>query len=106
QTDTGVARSTVTDGTGSFVLPNLATGPYRLEMSLSGFRTFSQTGIVLQVNASPVINAVMQVGNLSETVSVEANAAMIETRSPSVSQVIENERILELPLNGRQVTDL
>ena len=106
QTDTGVARSTVTDGTGSFVLPNLATGPYRLEMSLSGFRTFAQTGIVLQVNASPVINAVMQVGALSETVSVEANAAMIETRSPSVSQVIENERILELPLNGRQVTDL
>ena len=106
QTDTGVARSTVTDGTGSFVLPNLATGPYRLEMSLSGFRTFAQTGIVLQVNASPVINAVMQVGDLSETVSVEANAAMIETRSPSVSQVIENERILELPLNGRQVTDL
>ncbi len=106
QTGTGVARATVTDGTGSFALPNLATGPYRLEVSLSGFRTFVQTGIVLQVNASPVINAVLQVGELAETISVEANAAMIETRSPSISQVIENERILELPLNGRQVTDL
>jgi hypothetical protein len=106
QTDTGVSRSTVTDGTGSFALPNLPTGRYRLEMALSGFRTFVQTGIVLQVNASPVINGVLQVGELSETVSVEANAAMIETRTPSVSQVIENERILELPLNGRQVADL
>jgi hypothetical protein len=106
QTDTGVARTTVTDESGSFVLSNLAVGPYRFEVSLSGFRSFVQTGIVLQVNASPVINAVLQVGELSETVSVEANAAMIETRNPSVSQVIENERILELPLNGRQVTDL
>jgi len=106
QTDTGVVRSTVTDATGSYVLPNLATGPYRLEATLSGFRTFSRTGLVLQVNASPVIDVVLQVGQLTETVSVEANAAMVETRSPTVSQVIENERILELPLNGRQVTDL
>src|SRR5688500_12186269 len=105
QTDTGLVRTTITDASGSFVLSNLATGPYRLEASLSGFRTFAQTGIVLQVNASPVINVVMQLGELSETVSVEANAPLIETRSASVTQVIENERILELPLNGRQVTD-
>ena len=106
QTQTGVVRSTVTDETGSYVLPNLPLGPYRLEVSLSGFRTFAQTGIVLQVNARPVIDVVLELGQLAETVSVEANAAMVETRSPSVSQVIDNERILELPLNGRQVTDL
>ncbi len=105
-TGTGVMRTTISDATGSFVLPNLAVGPYRLEVALSGFRTFAQTGIVLQVNANPVISAVLQIGELAETVSVEANTAMIETRTPSVSQVIENERILELPLNGRQVTDL
>ena len=105
-TGTGIMRTTVTDESGSFVLPNLALGPYRLDVSLSGFRTYSQTGIVLQVNSNPVVNAVLQIGELSETVAVEANTAMIETRTPSVSQVIENERILELPLNGRQVTDL
>src|SRR5262245_8455735 len=58
QTDTGVARTTVTNETGSFVLPNVAVGPYRLEASLPGFRTFVQNGIVLQVGSSPVINPV------------------------------------------------
>ena len=57
QTDTGVTRTDVTDGNGSYVLPNLPTGPYRLEVSLQGFRTYVQTGIVLQVGATPTINA-------------------------------------------------
>src|SRR6266511_3951311 len=56
QTDTGISRSAVTNETGSYILPNLAIGPYRLEAALPGFRTYAQTGIVLQVNASPVIN--------------------------------------------------
>lgn len=106
QTGTGIARSTITDETGSYILPNLPTGPYRLEVGLPGFRTFVQTGIVLQVNANPTINAVLEVGQVSEQVEVQANAALVETRSQGVGQVIENERILELPLNGRQVTDL
>src|SRR5204862_3640892 len=58
QTDTGFARSVVTDERGSYAIPNLPTGPYRLEVSLAGFRTYAQTGIVLQVDASPVINTV------------------------------------------------
>jgi hypothetical protein len=106
QTETGIARTTVTNETGSFVLPNLVTGPYRLEAALPGFRTFVQTGIVLQVNSNPVINAVLEVGQVTEQVEVQANVAAVETRSTAVGQVIENARILELPLNGRQVTDL
>ncbi len=106
QTGTGIARNAVTNETGSFVLPNLPIGPYRLEAALPGFRTFAQTGIVLQVNSSPVINPVLEVGQVSETIEVQANAAMVETRSSGVGQVIDNQRILELPLNGRQVTDL
>ena len=106
QTDTGISRGTVTNETGSYVLPNLSVGPYRFEAVLPGFRTFVQTGIVLQVNSDPVINAVLQIGQVAETVEVQANSAQVETRSTAVGQVIENERILELPLNGRQVTDL
>jgi len=87
-------------------LPNLPIGPYRLEATLPGFRTFAQTGIVLQVNSNPAINIVLQVGQLTETVEVQANAAMVETRSTGVGQVMENARILELPLVGRQVYDL
>src|SRR5438132_9160203 len=59
QTDTGAARNAVTNETGSFVLPNLAVGPYRLEAGLPGFRTHVQTGIVLQVNGNVVVNPVL-----------------------------------------------
>src|SRR3989441_12290306 len=106
QAETGVARSAVANETGSYVLSNLPIGPYRLEAGLPGFRTFVQTGIVLQVNGSPVINPVLEVGQVSEQVEVQANASLVETRNSSVGQVIENQRILELPLNGREVTDL
>lgn len=106
QTDTGFTRSSVTDGTGGYLLPNLPTGPYRLEVALQGFRTYVQTGIVLQVGATPTINAVLAVGNLEETVAVEAAAPLVDVRSAGISDVVENERIVELPLQGRQVTDL
>src|SRR5437867_7747368 len=78
QTETGISRNTVTNETGSYVLPNLAVGPYRLEASLPGFRTYAQTGIVLQVNSSPSINVVLEVGQVTEQVEVEANAALVE----------------------------
>src|SRR4029453_6439993 len=106
QTGTGVSRSAVSNEAGTYVLPNLPVGPYRLEAALPGFRTFAQTGIVLQVNSNPAINIVLQVGQVTETIEVQANATMVETRSTGVGQVIENARILELPLVGRQGYDL
>jgi Carboxypeptidase regulatory-like domain/TonB dependent receptor-like, beta-barrel len=106
QTDTGVQRSMPTDETGSFVLSNLPIGPYRLEAALPGFRTYVQTGIVLQVSANPTINPVLEVGQLTEQVEVQANAALVETRSAGVGTVVDNQRVLELPLNGRNVTEL
>src|SRR5262245_29262950 len=90
QTETGISRDTVTNETGSFVLPNLPIGPYRLEAALPGFRTFVQTGIVLEVNASPTINLVLAVGQVSEQVEVQANAALVETSNVGVGQVMEN----------------
>src|SRR5687767_8492536 len=106
QTDTGFSRTVVTDGEGAWVMPNMPTGPYRLEVSLQGFRTYVQTGIVLQVGQTPTLNAELAVGNLEETVSVEAAAPIVDVRSAGISDVVENERIVELPLQGRQVTDL
>jgi hypothetical protein len=73
---------------------------------LPGFRTFVQTEIVLPVNSNSVINPILEGGQITEQVEVQANATLVETRTTAVGQVIENERILELPLNGRQVTDL
>src|ERR1700674_3269334 len=106
QTDTGVSRMTISNETGSYVLPNLPLGPYRLQAALPGFRTFVQTGIVLQVNSNPTINVVLQVGQVSEQVEVQANAALVDTRNLSVGQVMETERIMELPLNGRNAPEL
>ena len=81
QTGTGIARTTVTNETGSYVLPNLPLGPYRVEAALPGFRSYVQMGIVLQVNSSPEINIQLEVGQVSEQVEVQANAAMVETVS-------------------------
>src|SRR5205809_4922232 len=76
QTDTGIGRSTVTNETGSYVMSNLTLGPYRLEAALPGFRTFVQSGIVLQVNSNPVINVVLQIGQVTEQCEVQANASL------------------------------
>ena len=84
QTETGIARMTISNETGAYALPNLATGPHKLEVALPGFRTFVQTGIVLQVNSSPVINATLEVGQRSEQIEVQANAALVETRTVGV----------------------
>jgi hypothetical protein len=106
QTATGLVRTVVTDANGTYLLSNLPTGPYRLEVALQGFRTYVQTGIVLQVGATPTINAALALGALEEAVTVEAAAPLVDVRSAGISNVIENERIVELPLQGRQVTDL
>src|SRR2546422_5943875 len=76
QTDTGLKRSIPTDETGSYVLSNLPLGPYRLEAALPGFRSYVQTGIVLQVDASPTVNPVLEVGQVTDQVEVQANAAL------------------------------
>jgi carboxypeptidase family protein len=106
QTNTGFTRSDATDGNGSYVLSNLPPGPYRLEVSLTGFRTYVQTGIVLQVAASPVINAALSVGALEESVTVEAAAPLVDVQSSGISDVVRNEEILALPLNGRNAAEL
>src|SRR6266850_972879 len=106
QTDTGFTRTVVTEIAGTYVMPNLPTGPYRLEASLQGFRTFAQTGVVLQVGASPTINVVLALGDVAETITVEGAAPLVDVRSAGISEVVEQERIVELPLQGRQVTDL
>jgi hypothetical protein len=101
QTDTGFRREVVTDADGSYVLLNMPLGPYRLEVSLSGFRTYAQAGIVLQVNSNPVIPVTLQLGSLQETVSVEAAAPLVETRNPAIGTVVDNEQVEALPLEGR-----
>jgi hypothetical protein len=106
QTATGLVRTAVTDESGNYLLSNLPTGPYKLEVMLQGFKSYVQTGIVLQVGATPTINASLEVGALEESVTVEAAAPLVDVRSAGISNVVENERIVELPLNGRNAAEL
>ena len=104
--DTGAVRSVVTGGDGRYVFPNLPVGPYQLKVELQGFTTYNQDGIVLQVSSNPQINVTLAVGTVSETITVTANTAMVETHSTGIGQVVDNQRVVELPLNGRQATEL
>jgi len=106
QTETGATRAATTGADGGYVLQNLPTGPYRMEINKAGFSKYVQTGIVLQVAVNPTIDVALKVGAVSEEVQVEANATQVETQATGVGQVIENARIVELPLNGRNSTDL
>ena len=106
QTDTGVARTANSEADGTFVLTNLPLGPYQIEVTKEGFAKALQSGITLQVNSDPAVNIALKVGAVTEEVNVEVNAALVETRSSAAGAVVETQRIVELPLNGRNVTDL
>ncbi len=104
--DTGAVRTTFTTEDGSYILPNLPVGPYQLKVVLQGFTTYIRDGLILQVSTNPRIDVTMAVGTVSEQVTVTANSTLIETHSTGVGQVIDNQRVVDMPLNGRQATEL
>jgi hypothetical protein len=106
QTDTGLTRTAVSSASGAYSLPSLPIGPYRMEVKKEGFATFVQSGIVLQVDTAPTIDPVLTLGAVSQSVVVEAAAAMVESHSSGVGQVVNQQQVVELPLNGREVTQL
>ena len=106
QTATGAVRTTTSGPGGDYVLPNLPIGPYSLEVSKDGFSKYAQTGIVLQVDSNPTVDIPLQVGAVSEQVTVEAAAAQVETRTTAVGQVVGNQQVVEMPLNGRNPIEL
>jgi hypothetical protein len=106
QTATGGVRTTTSAADGGYALPGLPVGPYMVEVSKEGFSRFVQTGIVLEVASNATIDVAMKIGAVSEQVTVEATTMQVETRTNSIGQVVDNKRIMELPLNGRDVHSL
>ncbi len=106
QTATGLVRSATTNAEGGYILPSLPVGPYRVDVKKDGFSSFVQNGIVLQVDSNPTMDIILKVGSVTEQVQVEASAAMVETHTSGIGQVVDQERVVDLPLNGRYVTDL
>ena len=106
QTATGAVRSVVSGETGRYVFFNLPLGPYMLEVTQPGFTSYVQTGIVLQVDSNLTIDVPLKVGAVGEELTVEASLAQVETRSTSVGQIVDNLRVAEMPLNGRNPIEL
>ena len=106
QTETNAAHTAVTNTNGAYVMPNLPVGPYRLEVTASGFEGYVQTGILLSVGNNVSINATLTIGSTQQEIQVIANAGMVETRDTATSQVIDQQRVLDLPLNGREASSL
>jgi len=106
QTDTGMSRFVVTNTDGGYVFTNLPVGPYKLTAKMSGFAAFEQTGIVLAIGDTRSVKITLKVGGMAETVSVQADANLVQTQTLSVGSVTSQETIVNLPLNGRQATQL
>jgi len=104
--DTGTVFNVVTNSDGIYSVPSLAIGAYTLQAAAPGFHTYVQSGIQLRVGDHVQLNVTMKVGAVSEKVEVSANAAMISTEQNTISQVVDQQRIVDLPLNGRDATEL
>jgi hypothetical protein len=99
--DTNDSRTLTTDEQGRWVLPNLKPGTYRIVVSLDGFKTAALDQVKLDVQAIRAVEMTLEVGAAAETVTVTGAAAALETTSSTLSQTIENKRMVDLPLNGR-----
>jgi hypothetical protein len=104
--DTGFTQSATTDDSGAFLFPRLPVGSYELRVERTGFSRYVQTGITLTVDQAASLTVVMQVGQVTEEVTVEANAELVGTRNGTLGQLVDQQRVVELPLNGRMAQSL
>jgi hypothetical protein len=103
---TNVTRTTASNEAGVYSLPSLPPGTYTLKADKEGFKTVSRTGIELQVQQSARLDVELPIGAVTESVEVSAQAALLASENATVGTVIENKRIVELPLNGRNYLQL
>ena len=106
QVETGLSRATVTDRHGAYILVLLPVGHYRLEASAKDFRKFAQEGITLSVNEAANVPIRLTIGSPTQLVQVQANAALIETSDTTLGKTVGERDILDLPLNGRNFSQL
>ena len=103
---TSEVRSVTTDSAGFYSAPNLLPGRYEVTASAQGFTTEIRSGLVLTVGAELVLNITMQLGQISQTVTVTTEVPVVQLASSTIGSVIDSNTIRELPLNGRDWTQL
>lgn len=104
--DTGLTRSVVTDDEGRYRAPELTLGSYEVKAELSGFQTGVRTGIKLTVGREASVDITLKVGAITERVVVSGEAPLVETASATITGLVDDKKIRDLPLNGRSFTQL
>src|SRR5689334_7748337 len=95
---TGVLRSTATDSSGGYVLPQLPPGNYKLSASAPGFSTYDVSHIVLLVDQTARVDVHFELGAVNQQVEVQATAAQLDSETSTLGEVIESQRIVDLPM--------
>jgi hypothetical protein len=103
---TNARSETKSDASGNYIVPLLPPGQYKIEVEATGFKKFVREGIVLQVQQQARVDVRLDVGAVSDAVTVRADATVLETATSSIGKVVDNRRIMELPLNSRNVYSL
>jgi hypothetical protein len=103
---TGTSRTVTTNEDGFFNAPSLPAGRYTLAASPSGFKKTIATGVELHVSENKTVNLDLQVGQVTETVTITSETELVETRSGEVSSLVSQKQVTELPLNGRNYAQL
>ena len=104
--ETGQARQAATDGQGRYTIADLPVGNYEAQAAAAGFQTTVRRGITLTVGAQAVVDFSLSVGTAQQTVTVEGEVSQVDTLSTAVASHVEMKQINDLPLNGRNFTDL
>ena len=99
-------ETVMTDLEGRYTSLPVPPGEYRVEASLQGFRRAARSNVVVQVNSTAIIDFTLEVGDLTDAIEVSATATLLETNTATIGKVVDNRRILELPLNTRNVYSL
>lgn len=106
QVETGLVRTAITDRSGEYVLIELPVGHYKLQTSAKGFQTYVQQGIVLEVNETATVPVHLTVGTETQKIEVQADAQLIQTTVTGLGETVNERDVLELPLNGRNFSQL
>ena len=104
--NTGIARKVTSNAQGYYTVPLLPNGQYSITVEKQGFKQASRSGIVLSVGNNTAIDFTLTVGAVSQTVSVQAAAPLMDTQTGTIKRVVGEERVRDLPLNGRDITQL
>jgi hypothetical protein len=103
---TGITQSASTDGQGRYRVPDLVIGEYEVQSTKTGFQTVVRKGITLTVGSQPVVDFSLPVGQAQQTVTVQGDVSVVETQSTAVGALVESAQMRDLPLNGRNFTQL